>query len=107
MAVEIERKFLVRGEGWKPHVAKTKRLVQAYLAREERTSVRIRIVDDASASLTIKSQGASISRHEFEYPIPLSDAQTLIGLRVGCLVSKCRHVVLHDGMVWEVDEFAA
>jgi adenylate cyclase len=105
MAIEIERKFLVTGEDWKPHVVARKRLRQAYLARPGKTSVRVRIIDDASASLTIKSQGARTSRLEFEYPIPVKDGLFLLDMREGHLLSKVRHVVRYDGSTWEVDVF--
>jgi adenylate cyclase len=107
MAIEIERKFLVRGEEWRALVTKSSWLVQAYLAREAGTSVRVRIIDDASSTITVKSQGADICRYEFEYPIPLLDAQTLIALRTGLVVSKRRHLVPHGRLFWEVDVFAA
>jgi adenylate cyclase len=107
MAIEIERKFLVVSEEWQQRMITSKRLVQAYLSRGPGTSVRIRIEDDTSSTLTIKSEGAHRSRFEFEYPIPLSDAQTLLELRIGSVVSKRRHLVPHNGIVWEVDVFSA
>lgn len=105
MAIEIERKFLVANESWKPHVIKRKRLQQAYLARPGKTSIRVRIVDDTSATLTIKSRAARVSRHEFEYPVPIADALTLLELRDGVLLVKVRHIVQHAGLTWEVDVF--
>lgn len=105
MAIEIERKFLVRSDEWKNQVSNSKRLVQGYLTCEDRTSVRVRIIDDTSSTLTIKSEGADISRYEFEYPIPISDALTLLEMRVGHLVSKRRNLIPHDGLIWEVDVF--
>ena len=105
MAIEIERKFLVTGEDWKPLAVGSKRLRQAYLARSGKAAVRVRIVDDTSATLTIKSQGARTSRLEFEYPIPVNDALDLLELREGILLSKVRHLVEHGGLTWEVDVF--
>ena len=105
MAIEIERKFLVTSEDWKPLVVARKRLRQAYLARPGKTSIRVRIVDDTSASLTIKSQSARTSRLEFEYPIPVNDGLFLLDMREGHLLSKVRHLVRHDGSMWEVDVF--
>ena len=93
MAIEIERKFLVTSEDWKPLVVARKRLRQAYLARPGKTSIRVRIVDDTSASLTIKSQSARTSRLEFEYPIPVNDGLFLLDMREGHLLSKVRHMV--------------
>lgn len=105
MAVEIERKFLVRNEEWRSFATTNMQLVQAYLARGNGTSVRVRIIDDTSSSLTIKSEGAHKSRYEFEYQIPVNDARILLQLRVGQLVSKRRFLVPHCGLVWEVDVF--
>ena len=93
MAIEIERKFLVIGEGWRPHVTDRKHLRQAYLARQGKTSIRVRSSMTASATLTVKSRGARTSRLEFEYPIPVDDGLSLIELRDGDLLSKVRHIV--------------
>src|SRR5688572_5080411 len=105
MAIEIERKFLVISEGWRPHVAGRKRLRQAYLARQGKAAVRVRMVDDASATLAIKSRGARTSRLEYEYPIPVEEALSLIELRDGALLSKVRHIVPWGAVTWEVDVF--
>ena len=105
MAIEIERKFLVTSEDWKPLVVARKRLRQAYLARPGKASLRVRIVDDTAASLTIKSRGARTSRLEFEYPIPIDDGLFLLDLREGHLLSKVRHIVRFAGSTWEVDVF--
>jgi adenylate cyclase len=105
MAIEIERKFLVNGDGWRLHVTRSKRIEQAYLAITAKLSIRVRIVDDVDAMLTIKSQGASTLRQEFEYKIPLSDARALVELRVGILLTKVRHIARIDGLDWEIDEF--
>jgi adenylate cyclase len=105
MAIEIERKFLVASDDWKALVVGRKRLRQAYLARQGKASVRVRIVDDTSASLTIKNKGAAISRLEFDYSIPVSDGLFLLDLREGHLLSKVRHLVRYDGLLWEIDVF--
>lgn len=105
MAVEIERKFLVTSEAWRADVVGCKLLRQAYLAREGKSSIRVRMVDDTSASITIKSRGARVSRLEFEYPIPAEDARTLLELRDGYLLSKVRHLVRHNDLTWEIDVF--
>jgi adenylate cyclase len=105
MPIEIERKFLVNGEGWRAHVEQSKRFRQAYLARQGKTSIRVRVVDDTSAAITVKSQGARTSRLEFEYPIPVADALTLLEFRDGHLLSKVRHYVPYGGLTWEIDVF--
>ena len=111
MAVEIERKFLLRNDAWRAQVVRVERMAQAYLndaaaLREGRqnVSVRVRICAD-SAWLNLKSRDAGMSRQEFEYPIPLADAEALLMLCVGGRVEKLRHHVAHARHHWEIDEF--
>lgn len=106
MAIEIERKFLVSGEGWREHVSGVRRIRQAYLSQGGNANVRVRIVDEAEARLTIKSCGAALSREEYEYPLPLDDALAMFELRAGVLIEKVRHLVpAEGGRTWEVDVF--
>jgi len=102
MAAEIERKFLVQGDGWRdsPH----QRLCQGYLNRDKARTVRVRIAGD-EAFLTIKGITHGATRAEFEYPIPLKDARQLLTLSDGPIIEKNRHVIVHEGSRWEVDEF--
>ena len=78
MATEIERKFLVAGHGWRERVQSKSRIRQGYLSREGRASVRVRVIDGARATLTIKAAKGGFSRHEFEYPIPIADGEALL-----------------------------
>ena len=103
MAVEIERKFLVTGTAWKQTPGVVYR--QGYLNRDKARTVRVRVAGDA-AFLTIKGQSVGATRAEFEYPIPLADAQALLAISDGPLIEKTRHVLTVDGTVWEVDVFA-
>jgi adenylate cyclase len=105
MAYEIERKFLVRDESWRARAGRPVPIQQAYLTRNRSMSVRVRIKDEKSATLTIKSAGAEIRRHEFEYEIPLADAEALFDLREGGIVSKLRYELPWQGLVWEIDVF--
>ena len=112
VAIEIERKFRVVGEGWRPQVVKSVRMAQGYIndmaaLREARqnASVRVRIAGD-EAFLNLKSRELGRSRQEFDYPIPVEDAEALLRLCVGGLVDKVRHYIPQDGLTWEVDEFA-
>jgi adenylate cyclase len=106
MAIEIERKFLVIGEGWREQVEDETRLVQGYLSEDARTTVRVRIRGD-TAWLTLKGKTQGISRLEFEYPIPVDEAETLLReLAVSPLIEKTRYGVSHGGHVWELDVFA-
>ena len=104
MGLEIERRFIVAGEGWRAGVVGTRRIRQGYLAREAGTSVRVRLADGV-ALLTIKGPGI-ISRQEYEYPIAAADAEEMLAtICAGRRVTKTRHEVPHDGLVWEVDVF--
>src|SRR5262249_32594148 len=105
MSFEIERKFLVCGEGWRGLVASQRTIRQAYLAANGKTSIRVRIVDNASATLTIKSRPAELRRLELEYPIPVLEAEALMRLREGSVVEKTRYVVPQGDLAWEIDVF--
>lgn len=103
MRIEIERKFLVRHDGWRK-LDPGQRYHQGYLCKGEVT-VRVRRVGSRSF-LTIKGVGNDRVRPEFEYEIPVDEAEALLKLCHGRLIEKVRHQVLHAGMVWHVDEFA-
>lgn len=101
MFLEIERKFLVRGfcsEG-----LRFKKMKQAYLAKEGCT-LRVRIAD-VKAFLTIKGKTEGISRAEFEYEIPMEDANAMMDLAVYPPIIKTRYYAEVDGKTWEVDVF--
>ena len=102
MGIEIERKFLVRGPGWRVAAPATFR--QGYLSRDPERTVRVRLAGDA-AFLTVKGRSRGAVRAEYEYPIPPADARELLALCEGPLVEKRRHVLEFGGLTWEVDEF--
>jgi adenylate cyclase len=106
MNFEIERKFLVVGDEWRTLTTRNRRIRQAYLSSNSRASIRIRMVDDHAASLTFKSRGADIRRLELEYPIPALEAEALISLREGAVITKVRYDVPIGDLVWEVDIFS-
>ena len=105
MATEIERKFLVIGNAWQALAARSTTVCQAYLSQLDATTIRVRIIDDAKAFLTIKSPQLGPARSEFEYSIPLEDARALMVLRTGLVIEKRRHVVQIGDDRWEVDVF--
>lgn len=111
MAIEIERKFLLADDGWRAQAHHVQRIAQAYLndgaalaAGRERCSVRVRICGEA-ANLNIKSRELGASRQEFEYPIPLADAEALMALACDGRIDKVRHLVQVGAHLWEIDEF--
>ena len=102
MPLEIERKFLVKGDEWKTDNGM--HIVQGYLNNDRERTVRVRI-SGAKAFLTIKGVSTGATRAEFEYEIPVVDAEQLLRLCEGPLIEKTRHEVAFAGMTWEVDEF--
>ena len=111
MALEIERKFLVRGEGWRIAAHRVIPMAQGYINDlgaldhgGQKASVRVRIQGD-QAFLNVKSCESGHTRQEFEYPIPVADARDLLALCVGGRIEKRRHFVELGGHLWEVDEF--
>jgi adenylate cyclase len=112
MGIEIERKFLLAGDGWRAHVERAERMAQGYLndhasvaSGAQQVSVRVRLAGGA-AWLNIKSREAGPTRQEFEYEVPAADGEALLALCTGGRIDKVRHHVRHDGWLWEIDEFA-
>ncbi len=104
MATEIERKFLVKGRDWQAQW-QGMRLVQGYLSSEPERTVRVRIAGDL-ATLNIKGKTEGATRSEWEYPIPVAEAEDLLArLCEQPLIDKIRYRIPYAGMVWEVDEF--
>ena len=109
MGTEIERKFLLKNDDWKAHVTETHIIKQGYLQSgldpSQKSSVRIRI-SNKQANINVKSAELSAVRQEFEYDIPLHDAeqmlQTLCG---GSVIEKTRYYVPYESHLWEIDVF--
>ncbi|MEO0532580.1 MAG: CYTH domain-containing protein [Cyanobacteria bacterium P01_A01_bin.123] len=102
MGTEIERKFLVVGDQWRS-LGQGIRYCQGYLSTQP--TVRARIAGD-KGYLTIKGPSDGVSRAEFEYPIPLDDAQAMLDtLCQRPWVEKIRTKIPIGDLVWEVDEF--
>lgn len=106
MGREIERKFLVRNDAWRSGDPEGQQLRQGYLVAEPDRSVRVRVRDAAAAMITVKGASRGAVRAEFEYPIPLDDAeQILASLCIEPLIEKTRYRVDHAGHTWEIDCF--
>jgi len=104
MGVEIERKFLVKGE-FKNQAASSSHIVQGYICRESGRTVRIRIRDE-KAYITIKGPSIDgMSRFEWEKELNMADAEELILLSTGPAIDKTRWLVPFEGHTFEVDEF--
>ncbi|RAM49612.1 MAG: adenylate cyclase [Hapalosiphonaceae cyanobacterium JJU2] len=104
MAKEIERKFLVKGDNWRK-LAEGSVYCQGYIATQKEATVRVRIVGN-QGYLTIKSPSVKYSRSEFEYPIPIEDAQEMLDkLCDRPIIEKTRYKIEYSGLIWEIDEF--
>ena len=103
MAKEIERKFLVQ-ENWQPHTDGIQ-IAQGYLSTVPERTVRVRIKGD-KGFLTIKGKNQGISRAEYEYEIPVKDAQELLALAEQPVLTKTRYLEKHGDFLWEIDVFA-
>lgn len=105
MGQEIERKFLVKGDEWRPLSTGALTMRQGYLSDGFSSSVRVRI-EDERAFLNIKSSVDGIHRHEFQYEIPVSDAVDLLDhVALRPLIEKTRHEVPLGKHLWEIDVF--
>ena len=105
MATEIERKFLVHREAWHADPAAGVRYRQGYLATFPSPVVRVRVAGDRGY-LTIKGRTSGITRLEFEYAIPLADADEMLDtLCTTPLIEKVRYRVPYAGRTWDVDAF--
>jgi len=105
MPIEIERKFLVATDEWRAAIVKSVCLEDGLIASVGGRKVRVRIADDR-ATLTVKGARVGLGRDEFEYEIPLADAQTM--LRDHCegkVVTKVRHFVQEAGFTFEIDVY--
>lgn len=104
MGIEIERKFLIDIN--KVDTLKNGcQIKQGYIQTIDHTSVRVRI-RDKEAFLTIKSKNTGISKLEFEYAIPMQDAQDMLNnLCQTSFIDKTRYLLKHEGHLWEIDIF--
>lgn len=112
MGIEIERKFLVTSDAWRTQAVRAQRMVQGYLIDASlvqsqtgtRCSLRVRVGGD-QAWLNIKSATLGVERLEYDYPIPVADAECMLRDFCNGVVEKVRHYVPHAGLTFEVDEF--
>jgi adenylate cyclase len=99
VAVEIERKFLVADSRWREGASAGQLMQQGYLS-----TGAAQVGDEAF--LTIKGRKEGISRAEFEYPIPVADAEAMLALCPHPPIEKTRYEIRHGDHLWEVDVYA-
>lgn len=105
MAIEIERKFRVTSDDWRKAASDSRRLVQGYLNDPGRCSIRVRLTEE-DAELNIKAAVVGMARKEYEYPIPMAEAEAMLDdFCTHERIEKIRYRVMNAGHMWEVDEF--
>ena len=104
MGKEIERKYLVKDDSFRS-LAKGTHYRQGYLNSAKERVVRVRTIDD-KGFLTIKGITTGATRLEYEYEVPLRDADDMLNeLCEIPLIEKNRYKIKYKGLIWEVDEF--
>lgn len=104
MATEIERKFLVSSDDYKK-LALPVYYRQGYLSASSTCVVRVRIAGE-KAYLTIKGRTKGLTRDEFEYEIPVDEANEMLSkMALTHIIKKNRYIIEFAGNTWEVDEF--
>lgn len=108
MGKEVERKFLVRCDSFRNEAQCNVRIKQGYFSISTADcTIRIRITNE-QAWITIKSASThhGVIRNEWEYPIPLNDAEAMFKtLPLNAVIEKVRYYVPYCGRMWEVDCF--
>ena len=105
MAIEIEHKFLLANNRWRTGIIRSTPYKQGYLSSNSNVSIRIRI-SHTEAWINLKKAAIGNQRDEYEYPIPLPDAEEIINnLCQQPLIDKTRHLVPYQQHTWEIDEF--
>ncbi|KOR28529.1 adenylate cyclase [Achromatium sp. WMS2] len=105
MGIEIERKFLVNDDSWRSGTAGLS-YRQGYLCTANGCSVRVRVTGKPGAWITIKSRINATTRAEYEYPIPITDAEMMLQSLCGQhIVEKTRYLRNYADLLWEIDEF--
>ena len=104
MGLETERKFLVMDDSWRSQAEGT-RYRQGYLNSDKERIVRVRTIKD-KGFLAVKGMTKEGTRTEYEYQVPISDAETLLDeICEKPLIEKDRYRITIGGVIWEVDEF--
>lgn len=105
MPLEIERKFLVRDDSWKAACTHSVKVRDGLIACSEGRKARVRVID-GKGTLAIKGEAHGITRAEFEYPIPIGDAEEMLRTLCGDeVLEKTRYFVPVAGTVWEIDVY--
>lgn len=105
MPIEIERKFLVTGDGWRAAAHQAVKMRHGYLAPlGGQASVRVRVEGEVG-KLNVKAAKIGRSRAEYEYQVPAVDVEEMLATLCTGLILKTRHYVTVGAHLWEVDVF--
>jgi len=105
MAVEIERKFLLSSDEWRTQIDHSICMRQGYLSCTESSAIRVRI-ENEQAHINVKKSLDGIHRLEYEYGIPLDDAEEMLDkIAIRPIIEKTRHEIRIGKHLWEIDEF--
>ncbi|MBE9639956.1 CYTH domain-containing protein [Salipiger mangrovisoli] len=106
MPREIERKFLVAADSWRPRVLHRVELRDGIIALRDGRKIRVRFYGDTRATLCVKGPRSGMSRDEFEYTIPCEDGLVMLTHHCdGPPIRKTRHHLSHEGRAWTIDEY--
>lgn len=105
MPQEIERKFLLANDDWRALANTSSSLQQGYLSTSPLATVRVRL-ENEQGTITIKGKTMGISRSEFEYEIPATEAAQLLLLCSEPLIIKTRYRIAQKNHIWEIDDFS-
>tara|TARA_Y100001968_G_scaffold331466_1_gene386237 strand:- start:4525 stop:5019 length:495 start_codon:yes stop_codon:yes gene_type:complete len=105
MGTEIERRYIVQGNKWKKFIKNSQDLKQGYLITNKNGwTIRVRIIDNKEANLTLKYPKEGIERYEYEYLIPLSEGEELLELAKYKII-KTRYQLQMGKKLWFIDCF--
>lgn len=104
MGIEIERKFLLANDAWRAEVQRSELIRDGLVAASHDRKTRVRI-KGARATLGVKTKRIEGRRHEFEYEIPLHDAERLMECCGSNVLEKVRHYIAIHEVLWEIDEY--
>ncbi len=105
MGIEIEKKFLLKNDDWKKESDEGEQFRQGYMSGSNRSSIRIRVAGDR-ANINIKSATLGVTRKEYEYEIPVEDANEMLdSMCERPFIEKRRHFVQRGPHIWEIDVF--
>lgn len=104
MGTEIERKFLLASDRWRTLVQRSDYIRDGLLSASEDRKTRVRIIG-TRATLAVKTKRIAGRRDEFEYEIPLTDAERLLECCGGNALAKTRHYIPYGDLTWEIDEY--